>query len=111
MSKHSSWNRTTNLDRAYRGRGRCCHQPFNLPDYRVISTSIAAGLRQVIIETTHPPGAAGPVEVLWSKYRWYCEGPAYDRLSRSLNPRRYRAVAGPRAGCGSIPWTRSSAPA
>jgi hypothetical protein len=24
---------------------------------------------------------AGPVEVLWSKYRWYCEEPACDRLS------------------------------
>ncbi len=77
---------------------------FNLPDYRVISTTITAGRRQVIIETDQPPGCpscgviasrrkerrfqrlrdipvAGPVEVLWSKYRWYCEETACDRLS------------------------------
>ncbi|MEA3550235.1 hypothetical protein [Pseudarthrobacter sp. C1] len=29
---------------------------FNLPDYGVISTAIAAGQRRVIIETDHPPG-------------------------------------------------------
>jgi hypothetical protein len=75
---------------------------FNLPGYRVISTSVIAGVRQVIIETDQPPGCpsfgviasgrkerrvqrlrdipvAGPVEVLWSKYRWYCEEPACDR--------------------------------
>ncbi|MBA4103969.1 MAG: ISL3 family transposase, partial [Arthrobacter sp.] len=63
-----------------------------------------AGRRQVIVETNQPPGCpscgvissrrkerrlqrlrdipvAGPVEVLWSKYRWYCEEPACDRLS------------------------------
>lgn len=68
---------------------------FNLPDYHVISTSVTAGRRQVIIESDHPPGCpscgdiafrwkerrfqrlrnipvAGPVDVLWSKYRWYC---------------------------------------
>lgn len=77
---------------------------FNLPDYRVISTTDTAGCRQVIVETSQPPGCpscgvissrrkerrfqrlrdipvAGPVEVLWSKYRWYCEEPACDRLS------------------------------
>jgi hypothetical protein len=78
---------------------------FNLPDYRVISTTVAAdGQRQVIIESEQPPGCpscgvvasrrkerrfqrirdipvAGTVEVLWSKYRWYCGEPACDRLS------------------------------
>ena len=77
---------------------------FNLPDYHDISTTITAGRRQVIIETDQPPGCpscgviasrrkerrlqrlrdipvAGPVDVLWSKYRWYCEEPACDRLS------------------------------
>ncbi len=78
---------------------------FNLPDYRVISTTVAAdGQRQVIIESEQPPGCpscgvvasrrkerrfqrirdipvAGAVEVLWSKYRWYCGEPACDRLS------------------------------
>ncbi|MEW1918630.1 hypothetical protein [Pseudarthrobacter oxydans] len=29
---------------------------FNLPDYRVISTAIAAVQRRVIIETDHSPG-------------------------------------------------------
>lgn len=77
---------------------------FNLPDYRVISTTVIAGCRQVIVETNEPPGCpscgvissrrkerrlqrvrdipvAGPVEVLWSKYRWYCEESACERLS------------------------------
>lgn len=78
---------------------------FNLPDYRVISTSLSPdGGRRVIVETDQPPGCptcgvvasrrkerrfqrirdipvAGPVEVLWSKYRWYCEEPACERLS------------------------------
>ncbi|GAC1377725.1 MAG: ISL3 family transposase [Pseudarthrobacter sp.] len=77
---------------------------FNLPDYHVISTTDTAGCRQVIVETNQPPGCpscgvissrrkerrfqrlrdipvAGPVEVLWSKYRWYCEETACDRLS------------------------------
>jgi hypothetical protein len=70
---------------------------FNLPDYRVISaTMLADGWRQIIVETDQPPGCpscgvvasrrkehclqrlrdipvAGPVDVLWSKYRWHCE--------------------------------------
>jgi transposase len=77
---------------------------FNLPDYRLVSTTNIAGRRQVIVETDQPPGCqscgvissrrkerhlqrvrdvpvAGPVEVLWSKYRWYCEEPACDRPS------------------------------
>lgn len=77
---------------------------FNLPDYHVISTTITAGRRQVIVETDQPPGCpscgviasrrkerrfqrlrdipvAGPVDVLWSKYRWYCEEPVCARLS------------------------------
>jgi transposase len=77
---------------------------FNLPDYHAISTTITAGHRQVIIDTHHPPGCpscgviasrrkerrlqrlrdtpvTGPVKVLWSEYRWYCEEAACDRLS------------------------------
>ncbi|MGO4250541.1 ISL3 family transposase [Paenarthrobacter sp. RAF54_2] len=77
---------------------------FNLPDYHVISTTITAGCRQVIVETNQPPGCpscgvissrrkerrlqrlrdipvAGPVEVLWSKYRWYCDEMGCQRLS------------------------------
>lgn len=77
---------------------------FNLPDYHVVSTTVSAGSRQVIVETNQPPDCpscgvissrrkerrfqrlrdipvAGPVEVLWSKYRWYCEEVACDRLS------------------------------
>jgi hypothetical protein len=77
---------------------------FNLPDYRVISTAVIAGRRRVIIETDQLPGCpscgviasrrkerrlqrlrdipvAGPVDVLWSKYRWHCEEVACDRLS------------------------------
>ncbi|UKA77320.1 ISL3 family transposase [Arthrobacter sp. FW306-07-I] len=93
---------------------------FNLPDYRVISTTITAGRRQVIVETDELPGCpscgviasrrkerrfqrlrdipvAGPVEVLWSKYRWYCEEPACDRLSFFEStpqvPRRARSTS------------------
>jgi hypothetical protein len=29
---------------------------FNLPDYHVVSTTVIAGRRQVIIETDQPPG-------------------------------------------------------
>ena len=92
---------------------------FNLPDYHVISTTVTAGRRQVIVETDQPPGCpscgviasrrkerrfqrlrdipvAGPVEVLWSKYRWYCEEPACDRLSffesTAQVPRRARST-------------------
>jgi transposase len=93
---------------------------FNLPDYRVISTSVLAdGRRQVIVETDQPPGCpscgvvssrrkerrfqrirdipvAGPVEVLWSKYRWHCEETACDRLSffesTAQVPRRARST-------------------
>jgi transposase len=93
---------------------------FNLPDYHVISTTVIAGRRQVIIETDQPPGCpdcgviasrrkerrlqrlrdipvAGPVEVLWSKYRWYCEERACDRLSFFEStpqvPRRARSTS------------------
>jgi len=93
---------------------------FNLPDYHVISTSITAGRRQVIVETDELPGCpscgviasrrkerrlqrlrdipvAGPVDVLWSKYRWYCEEPACDRLSFFEStpqvPRRSRSTS------------------
>ncbi|WAP50555.1 transposase family protein [Arthrobacter sp. ATA002] len=78
---------------------------FNLPDFGVMSTRVGAdGTRTVIVETDQPPGCptcgviavrvkerrhqrlrdipvAGPVEVAWSKYRWYCDEPACPRLS------------------------------
>jgi transposase len=78
---------------------------FNLPDYRVISVTVLVdGRRRIIVETDQPPGCptcgvvssrrkerrfqrirdipvAGAVEVLWSKYRWYCDEPACARLS------------------------------
>ena len=93
---------------------------FNLPDYRVISTTMSAGRRQVIVETDALPGCpscgviasrrkerrlqrlrdipvAGPVDVLWSKYRWYCEESACDRLSFFEStpqvPRRARSTS------------------
>lgn len=93
---------------------------FNLPDYHVVSTTITAGSRQVIVETNQPPGCpscgvissrrkerrfqrlrdipvAGPVEVLWSKYRWYCEETNCDRLSFFEStpqvPRRARSTS------------------
>ena len=78
---------------------------FNLPDYRVISTTITTdGCRQVIVESEQPQGCpscgvvatrrkqrrfqrirdipvAGKIEVLWRKYRWYCHEPLCERLS------------------------------
>ncbi len=93
---------------------------FNLPDYRVISSAVIAGRRQVNIETDQLPGCpscgviasrwkerrpqrlrdipvAGPVDVLWSKYRCYCEEVACDRLSFFEStpqvPRRARSTA------------------
>ncbi|KRE71192.1 ISL3 family transposase [Arthrobacter sp. Soil762] len=93
---------------------------FNLPDYHVISASVLAdGRRRVIVETDQPPGCptcgvvasrrkerrlqrirdipvAGAVEVLWSKYRWYCEERACARLSffesTTQVPRRARST-------------------
>ncbi len=78
---------------------------FNLPDYRVISTtSTADGCRQVMVESEQPPGCpscgvvasrrkerrfqrirdieiGGKIEVLWRKYRWYCQELECQRLS------------------------------
>ncbi|MET3808956.1 ISL3 family transposase [Arthrobacter sp. UYEF3] len=93
---------------------------FNLPDYRVVSTTFTTGgRRQVIVETDQPPGCpscgviatrrkerrfqrlrdipvAGTVDVFWSKYRWYCEEPACERLSffesTTQVPRRARST-------------------
>ena len=108
---------------------------FNLPDYRVISATVLAdGRRQIIVETDQPPGCpscgvvatrrkerrfqrirdipvAGPVDVLWSKYRWYCDEPACDRLSFFESTPRCRPVPAPRPGSGTSSRTRSSAPA
>lgn len=78
---------------------------FNLPDYRVISTTVTAnGYRQVLVESEQPPGCpscglvatrrkerssqrirnipvAGRIEVVWQKYRWHCQELACERLS------------------------------
>ena len=93
---------------------------FNLPDYRVISATVLDdGRRRVIVETDQPPGCptcgvvatrrkerrfqrirdipvAGALEVLWSKYRWYCEESKCSRLSffesTAQVPRRARST-------------------
>lgn len=109
---------------------------FNLAEYHVISTRVLAdGRRQVMVETDPPPGVpelrcrrneaegaalpthpghpvAGAVEVLLSKYRWYCEEPACARLSffESTRPRS-RVVPVPQPGSGTRLLTRSSGPA
>ena len=78
---------------------------FNLPDFRVISVAVRAfGQRRVLISTDLPPGCptcgvissrrkerrlqrlrdipvAGPLELLWSKYRWFCDEALCERLS------------------------------
>jgi uncharacterized paraquat-inducible protein A len=78
---------------------------FNLPDYRVISTTVTVdGCRQVIVESEQPPRCpscgvvgtrrkerrfqrrldipvAGRIEVSWRKYRWYYHELACERLS------------------------------
>lgn len=78
---------------------------FNLPDYRVISTTMTGdGCRRVVVESVQPPGcpscgvvatrreerrfqrirdipAAGRIEVVWRKYRWYCQKLQCQRLS------------------------------
>ena len=80
---------------------------FNLPDFRVINTEILPlGQRRITVESERPPGCpdcgtvavrrkgrrlqclrdipvAGPVRVLWNKYRWFCDEPACDRKSFS----------------------------
>ena len=93
---------------------------FNLPDYRVISTTVrrrpaaghrrnrrAAGLpscgviasrrKERRLQRLRDIPVAGPVDVLWSKYRWYCEEPACDRLSFFEStpqvPRRARSTS------------------
>ncbi|UKA62096.1 ISL3 family transposase [Arthrobacter sp. FW306-04-A] len=93
------------FDRAYRGRSRRCHQPlqparlprhFHQPEprwrsaghYRNRPPSGLPKLRGHCIpaeerrfQRIRDIPVAGPVEVLWSKYRWYCEEPVCERLS------------------------------
>ena len=78
---------------------------FNLSDYRVISTTVTAdGCRQVVVESEQLPGCpscgvvatrrkerrfqrirdiaiGGKIEVVWRKYRWYCQELECQRLS------------------------------
>src|SRR6185312_14268703 len=80
---------------------------FNLPDFRVINTEfLPLGQRRLTVESELPPGCpdcgtisarrkasrlqrlrdipvAGPVQVLWNKYRWFCDEPACGRKSFS----------------------------
>ncbi|MDQ0633533.1 hypothetical protein QFZ40_001442 [Arthrobacter pascens] len=52
---------------------------------------------------------AGPVKVLWSKYRSYrCEETACDRLSFFESPGRCGAVRARPAGSGTTSWLLSS---
>jgi hypothetical protein len=67
---------------------------FHLPDYHVISTTINAGRRQVIIETDHPPGCPS------------CGVIASRRKERRLQRLRDIPVAGP-AAAGPT-WTSSA---
>lgn len=91
-----------------------------MPGYHVISAAtVTAVHQQVIIEIDQAPvpscvviasrrkerrfqrlrniPVAMPVEVLWPKYRWYCEGMGCDRLSFFKStpqvPRRARYTA------------------
>ncbi|WP_285250243.1 hypothetical protein [Pseudarthrobacter sp. fls2-241-R2A-168] len=101
---------------------------FNLPDYHVISTAIAAGRRQVIIETDQPPAAEaaesshpggrndasnGSKTFLWPG-RWRCSGPSTAGTAkrshatgyRSSNPPRGSGAGpAPQAGSGTSSWT------
>ena len=102
------------------------------PNYRVISASVmeeglpaghwrngsAAGLPQLRVVASRRKErrvqrirdipVAGAVEVLWSKYRWFCGEPACDRLSFFESTAQVRAVPGPPAGSGTTLLTRSS---
>jgi hypothetical protein len=92
------------LEQAYRGRSRRCHhplQPARLPrhlhhrrdrpptsHYRNRPAAGVPELRSRLLPTEGTPlpaardiPVAGPMDVLWSKYRWYCEEPACGRLS------------------------------
>jgi hypothetical protein len=119
VSKHPTWNRTTSLELAYWGRSRRCHHPLQpvrlprhlhhrhcwpqaghrrngpatgLPALRVISSR----RKERRVQRLRDIPVAGPVEVIWSKYRWYCEETACDRLSffESMTqvPRRARST-------------------
>lgn len=120
VSKHSTWNRTTSLERAYRGVSRRCHhplQPARLPchfhehscrpaagHHRVCRVAgcpscgvIAARRKERRFQRLRDIAVAGQVDVLWSKYRWYCEETACDRLSFFEStpqvPRRARSTS------------------
>ncbi|AUI51865.1 transposase family protein [Arthrobacter crystallopoietes] len=78
---------------------------FNLPDFHIISVAVRDfGQRRVLICTDLPPGCpmcgvassrrkeqrlqrlrdipvAGPLELIWSKYRWFCDEALCDQLS------------------------------
>src|SRR6185312_12305255 len=80
---------------------------FNLPDFRVINAEVLPqGQRRITVESDQPPGCpdcgtialrrkarrlqrlrdipvAGPVRVLWNKYRWFCDEPVCERKSFS----------------------------
>jgi len=103
---------------------------FNLPDYRVIeATDVPGGARRVLVESGEPPGCpacgvvatrvdsrrrqrirdvavAGAVEVLWCKWRWFCDEHGRAAGGRSRSPRsRSRCGPAPPPGCGRC-WSR-----
>lgn len=129
VSKQSTWNRTTSLERDYRGRSRGCHHPLqparpsrhlhhrhgrptashrrNRPA-AAPALFIASRRKERRFQRLGDIPVAGPVDVHWSKYRSSCEEPR-ARGCRFLNPRpRFRAVPAPRAGSGTSlnAWSR-----
>lgn len=93
---------------------------FNLPDYRVVDTTVLTfGQRRITVESVFPPGCptcgvvsvrrkerrfqrlrdipvAGPVELVWAKLRWFCDELVCARKSfneaTSEVPRRARST-------------------
>lgn len=107
------------FDRAYPGRSRRCHHTFrparlsshfhyhrchppagdhrNQPPARVPELrGIASRRKERRFQRLRDIPVAGTVEVLWSKYLWYCKEPACDRLSffesTPQGPRRARST-------------------
>jgi transposase len=108
---------------------------FNLPDYRVLSTEILGfGQRRILVEGTVESGCpdcgvvgarrhlrrlqrvrdipvGGPVEVIWSKHRYFCdesECPRGTFFEATVEvPRRARSTG----GCGTCLSPRSLIPA
>ncbi|WP_431197116.1 transposase family protein [[Micrococcus luteus] ATCC 49442] len=85
--------------------GKSSSRPTSCPSCGVI----ASRRKERRFQRLRDIPVAGPVDVLWSKYRWYFEEAECDRLS-FFDP-RCRAVPVPRAGFGTSSWMPSLAPA